>query len=331
MPQKWPAQLKFDPTPTLLSSSNSAIRYFTRRDLLEETVEPITFVWQLPEVQRLFKKQQPDGSWRHSGKETVTYQTNHYLLAETWKSLRILVERYEVTRQQEGVRKAAEYLFSCQTSQGDIRGMLANQYATYYTGAMLAVVIKAGYIDDPRVEKGLDWLLSMRQNDGGWSIPILTHELALTQATINKLTSNYAEPLEPDRAKPFSHNWTDMALRAFASHPKRRNSKGAHAAADMLKSSFFKSDSYTSYQNRRYWTRFLFWWPNLLTALESLSLMGYSKDDADIQRGLNWFVENQLPTGLWKLDYSKGAKAKAPDEQLWLALWIARVFKRFYG
>ncbi|MGD6807832.1 MAG: prenyltransferase/squalene oxidase repeat-containing protein, partial [Candidatus Bathyarchaeia archaeon] len=128
-----------------------------------------------------------------------------------------------------------------------------------------------------------------------------------------------------------SHNWTDMVLRAFAVHPTRRRSKEAQVAAELLKSSFFKPDYYTSYQDERYWTRFMFWWPNILTALESLSAMGYSKDDPDIQKGLRWFVENQLPNGLWKLDYSKAAKETVSEEQLWLGLKIARLFKRFYG
>ncbi|MCW3999977.1 MAG: hypothetical protein NWE93_07045 [Candidatus Bathyarchaeota archaeon] len=332
MSKNWLTHLKINPITSLLLCGNGAIEYFTRRDLLNETVQPITFVWQLPEVQRILRKQKPDGSWPHTGKETVTYPKNHYALVETWKNLRILVEHYQLTKQHESVPKAAEFLLSFQTSQGDIRGMMANQYATYYTGAMLAVLIKAGYTDDPRVEKGLTWLLSMRQNDGGWSIPILTHQYALTQATINKLTSTYAEPIEPDRTKPFSHNWTDMALRAFAAHPAYRRCKEAHAAADLLKTSFFQPDYYTSYQDKRYWVRFLFWWPNLVTALESLALTGYPVDDADVQRGLDWLADNQLPSGLWKLEYGKAARAKmgVSSEQLWLALRIGRIFKRFY-
>ena len=47
--------------------------------------------------------------------------------------------------------------------------MLANQYACYYTGAILSLLVKAGYEDDPRIEKGFQWLLSMRQKDMGWS------------------------------------------------------------------------------------------------------------------------------------------------------------------
>lgn len=318
-------------TSALLSSNNKVIAYFVKRDLLEEKVEPISSLWNLPEVQKAFKKQQADGSWKHSGKETVTFPKYHYALVETWKVYRLLVEQYEVTKEHEGARRAAEFLFSCQTEQGDFRGMLANQYATYYTGAILAILVKTGYGDDSRVKKAFDWLLSMRQNDGGWTIPMITHKLD-RQTWIN-ITSHYAEPLEPDRSKPFSHNWTDMVLRAFAVHPKYRRCKEALKAADLLKSRFFQPDSYTSYKDAGYWVRFAFWWPNLVTALDSLSLMGYSKDDADIKKGLDWLVENQARDGLWNLSYAEGAKEsaseKAKEERFWLALRVARILKRF--
>ena len=330
MSNLWAKQFKTNPLPILFSSGNKAIEYFTHRDLLSETVEPIETVWTLPEVQKILKKQRPDGSWCHKGQQTTTFPIYHDAIVETWKNIRILVEHYQATRQLEAIQNASEFLFSCQTSQGDIRGMLANQYATYYTGAILSVLIKAGYTDDPRVEKGLAWLLSLRQNDGGWTIPILTRNLPLK--TINELTSKFADPIEPDRTKPFSHNWTDMVLRAFAVHPTRRYSQEAQIAAVLLKSTFFQPDVYTSYQDERYWVRFMFWWPNLVTALDSLSLMGYSKEDVDIKRGLEWLVENQLPNGLWKLDYSPDARQKPciAVEQYWLALKVALIFKRFY-
>ena len=58
-----------------------------------------------------------------------------------------------VSQDDASTRKAAEFLFSCQKEEGDIRGFLANQYATYYTGAIMALLIKAGYEDDPRIER----------------------------------------------------------------------------------------------------------------------------------------------------------------------------------
>jgi len=148
------------------------------------------------------------------------------------------------------------------------------------------------------------------------------------------LTSQYAEPVEPDRSKPFSHNWTDMVLRAFAAHPKYRRSKEAKIAAYLLKSRFFKPDSYSSYRSPSYWSRFLFWWPNLITALESLSLMGFKKDDPDIQKTLDWFIEHQETNGLWRTTYGTRKKMikkeRDSEMELWISLAVCRIFKRFY-
>ncbi len=70
-----------------------------------------------------------------------------------------------------------------------------------------------------------------------------------------------------------------------------------------------------------------------MTALDSLSLMGYSKDDADIKKGLDWLVKNQTGDGLWNLSYAEGAKEsaseKAKEERFWLSFRVARILKRF--
>ena len=325
----WRKQLKYDPTPLLLNSSDKAVVYFTKRDILDEKVKPITFVWGLPEPQKILRKQQVNGSWKKSGANPVIYPPNHYELVETFKNFRILVERYQFTKDHPAILKAAEFLFSFQTPEGDIRGFIGNQYATYYTGYVLSLLIKAGYEADPRIDKGINWLLAMRQNDGGWTIPLLTHEY--DRDTWNKLTSEYAEPLQPDQTQPFSHNWTDMVLRAFATHPQYRKLTEAKAAGTLLKSSFFQKDFYTSYQSAKYWTRFIHWWPNLITALDVLSLLGFTKDDPDIEKGLNWFITNQQPDGLWKLESSKVVSQKDTLKRQWLSLNIYRVLPRFFS
>jgi len=128
-----------------------------------------------------------------------------------------------------------------------------------------------------------------------------------------------------------------MVLRAFAIHRIYRECQEARKAADLLKSRFFQPDVYNSYHAASYWVRFLFWWPNLMTALNSLSLMGYSRDDPDIRKALDWFVEHQLSDGLWRLSYVKGTSERLDkrndrtrERQLWLTLRIAQIFKRFY-
>jgi hypothetical protein len=329
----WQKPLKFDPLAPLLSSKNEALQYFVRHDLLGEQVGPVQCLWQLPEAQRILKKQLANGAWPRSGENK--HPAINYQLIETWRYFRYLVEQFGFTRQNPQAASAAEFLFACQTQEGDIRGFLANQYATYYTGAIMALLIQAGYADDPRIEKGFQWLLRMRQNDQGWTIPLITHKL--DRETQYRLTSEYAEPLEPDRSKPFSHNWTGMVLRAFAVHPMYCHSEAALVAAQLLKSRFFQADSYTSYQAASYWVRFEypFWWNNLVAALDSLSLMGFSREDDQIKRALDWLIDRQEKDGLWKVSYANPEKdekqtAKAREMKLWVSLAICRVFKRLY-
>lgn len=323
--------MRIDPIPALLHSGNAALSFFARRDLLDEQVGSLAEVWQSPAARKLLAKQQADGSWGPSGKKKEIYPPHHHSLVETFKRFRILAQRYQFTRESAGLAKAAEYLLSCQTSSGDIRGMIGNQYATYYTGLILSLLIETGYAGDARIDKGMRWLLSMRQDDGGWTVPLLTHRLEAP--TICRITSEYAEPVEPDRTMPFSHTWTSMVLLAFAAHPVYRDSEEARAAALLMKSCFFKPDYYTSYRAPSYWVRFAFWWPNLLTALETLASLGFSASDDDIAAALAWFVDHQREDGLWNLSYALGREGKdepgKPEERLWLALRICRMLRRY--
>jgi len=330
----WRKQLRFDPLPPLLSSGNEALLYFVRRDLLGEDVGSVQRLWQLPGAQKILKKQLADGSWPRAGEQK--HPAINYPLIETWRQFRFLVEQYGFTREYPQARQAAEFLFSCQTEEGDIRGMLANQYATYYAGAIMALLIQAGYEDDPRIDKGFQWLLGMRQSDQGWTVPILTHKF--DRVTQYRLTSQYAEPAETDRARPFAHNCTGMVLRAFAVHPVYRHSEAARAAAQLLKSRFFQPDSYTSYQAAGYWVRFEypFWWNNLVAALDSISLIGLPGDDEQIKQALDWLSDHQEEGGLWKVSYARPEMkeketTKAREMSLWVSLAICRVFRRLYG
>jgi hypothetical protein len=326
--ESWRRQLRFDPLPPLLSSSDEGFQYFARRDLLGEGVGPVSRLWGLPGALKILKRQRTDGSWDRSGEKK--HQAINYRLIETWKQFRFLVEMYGFSREDPSTAKAAEFLFACQTEQGDIRGFLANQYATYYTGAIMSLLIQAGYEDDPRIEKGFQWLLSMRQDDLGWSVPIITHKF--DGKTMYRLTSEYAEPVEPDRSRPFSHNATGMVLRAFAAHSTYRRSEAAAIAARLLKSRFFQPDRYTSYQAASYWVRFQypFWWNNLVAALDSISLIDPSRDEK-MEEALDWLVDHQEDDGLWKGTYVEGKQvdnARARETGRWVSLAICRVLRR---
>lgn len=328
-------QLRYDPVSILLSTPEEILKYFVGRDILDEEIQPIYFIWDQPEVGKILKKQLDDGSFKYSGKRTVLYPEYHYELVQTWKQFRLLIDKYEMTKEHPSIKKSAEYLFSCQTKLGDFRGFIGNQYATYYTGVVLSLLIKAGYEDDPRVHKGLKWLISMRQNDGGWIIPLQTANINLNDTI--QITSQFAEPIEPDKTQPFAHNCTGMVIRAFAVHKKYQRSEVAFKSTELLKSRFFQEDAYPSYKSAENWKRFQFpfWWNDLLSALDSISLIGISKDDEDIKNALAWLLKNQQENGLWKTSYSKIHKSpknkKSENLQFWITLVICRIFKRFYA
>ena len=165
-------------------------------------------LWELPEPQRLLRKQQADGSWRYPGGNPASTPGSNYAVLETFRSLAILVEKFGFDRSHLAVRVAAEYLFSCQTAEGDLRGILGNQYMPYYHAAILELLIKAGYAEDARVIRGLEWLLAMRQADGGWIVPV---QAVPAKERTRDLWPGRAIP--PDRSRPFSHLATGMVLR----------------------------------------------------------------------------------------------------------------------
>ena len=319
----WLDALNTSPLPALLQGQDRALDYFVRRDLLREPAAPPETLWHLPEAVRLVKKQQANGSWNYAGKPDTPRQ--NYSLLQTYRCLRLLVEQYALTRAHPALPKAAAYVFSCQTDEGDIRGILGNQTMPYYHGAILELLIKAGFVDDPQVRSGLDWLLAVRQDDSGWMVP--TQAVPWQQRTRDFWVG---PPVLPRRSLPHAHLATGMVLRAFAAHPVYRRRPEVIAAGNALKSRFFQPDRYNDRRAVSYWFKFQFpfWWSSLLTALDTLSQLGFDRNDPQIARGLDWFIAHQEADGLWPTGYGSGQKAAANRQ--WVGLAICRLLQKYY-
>lgn len=320
----WRNSLTVDPVPALLASNNAAIGYFVRRDLLDEEEHLVETLWHLPEVERLLSRQLANGAWKYSGGEKQRVRSlEDYHQLETYRVLGHLVEKYGLTGQHPAIRRAADYLFSKQTAEGDFRGILGNQYSPYYSAAIMELLIKAGYESDPRIEAGFRWLLAVRQRDGGWALPLRTVGKKFDQETLQ------ADPIRPAVARPSSHLITGVVLRAFAAHREYRRSSEAHVAGEFLASRLFASDTYPDRRAPRFWTRFSypFWFIDLLSALDSLSLLGFTRSDGRIARALDWFVARQEADGQWRLSLLR--MAGETDRDAWISLAICRALKRF--
>jgi hypothetical protein len=180
----------------LLSTGNKAIIAFTKKDLLGEEVD-LEQLWTLPSVKYLLKKQQTNGSWIYPNKKTILRLPTNYNQYQTYETVAELVEFYGLNKKHESINKAANYLFSFQTKEGEFRGMYGNQYSPNYSASITEFLIKAGY-NGTRIKKSLKWLLKMRQDDGGWSIPLRTKNEKLGALKKEKT-------IESNKTKPFSH------------------------------------------------------------------------------------------------------------------------------
>ena len=165
----------------------------------------------------------------------------------------------------------------------------------------MELLIKAGYDGNPKIEKGFEWLLSIRQNDGGWAIPLRTVGAKYAD-TLN------AETIKSNLTKPFSYLVTGVVLRAFAASERHRKSPEAVTAGKLLASRFFKKDVYPDRNTPQYWERvsFPFWFTDIVSALDSLSVMGFTQDSSHIDNALNWLKSRQKDNGLFELKIVRG-------------------------
>lgn len=244
---------------------------------------------------------------------------------EIIKQLGFLVEYYGFSKSDGVVERAAEYFFSKQSDVGDFRGFYGNQYSPNYTGAALALLVKAGFRNQPEIKKCFSYFENNMQEDGGWAIPFRTSEKKVDAI-------NSKKTIEPDFTKPSSYFVTGDVLRTYAEHPQKKKLKRIHNAAELMKSYFFKRDRYVDRAAVEFWykIRFPFWYTNLLSALDTLSKLGYSKDDPQIKKAIDWFVKNQEKSGLWKSGFEKGKKETVEERRLWVSLVFCRALKTFY-
>jgi hypothetical protein len=294
----------------------------TSRDLLGKDGSP-TGLWELSAPLGILRRQREDGSWRYKGGRGIRAQTN-YDQIETFRQLGELVEKHCFTKEHTAIRKAADFLLSFQTEEGDIRGIYGNQYTPNYTAAMMELLEKAGYKDDPRIDRALRWLLSVRQDDGGWAIPLRTTGLDLREGLAR------GEPIPPVRSKPSSYMVTGVVLRAFAAHPEYREHAAADVAGRLALSYLFKRDVYPDRQAERFWTSFSFpfWFTDLLSLLDSLTLMGFTLEIDGVKNGHDWLVRAQGPDGLWNV---KLLRDRDEELKLWISWAICRVVKRLHS
>jgi hypothetical protein len=323
----WLEELDYDPLPFLLNSNYPPVIYFTRRDLLRRKTGPVQDLWRDVEAKRILASQKPDGYWEYpGGGDSRIRSLEDYNQLETYRQLGFLVEKFGLNRTHPSLRRAAEFLFAHQTTEGDFRGIYGRQYTPNYSAGMMELLVKAGYGSDRRIQRGFRWLLSMRQLDGGWAIPLRTAPHSAPKWTTQVMRSDL---IRPDFSRPSSHLVTGVVLRAFAAHDRYRRSEEARAAGRLLARRFFKGDTYIDRKAPEFWGKisFPFWFTDVVSALDSLSQLGFQLADEGIGDALDWLRKRQADDGSFRVTL---LRTRDRNLSRWVSLAICRIFKRFY-
>jgi hypothetical protein len=61
--------------------------------------------------------------------------------------------------------------------------------------------------------------------------------------------------------------------------------------------------------------------------MDSLTILGFPKDEPQIEKAIRWFVSHQAPSGHWNLHTVRN---KRFESELWVSLAICRIIKRLY-
>jgi hypothetical protein len=180
----WKSVLKADPTDWLLEEENPSVRYFTLVDILGEPPDAPEVettrcaIMKSGVVPRILARQQKGGYW---GNPEDFYVRGKYR-GTVWQL--IILAELAADSEDPRIRKTCEFIL--ENSQDRQSGGFAHSTGKdgagnhdmvmpCLTANMVWSLIKFGYLDDPRVRRGIDWITTYQRFDdavdeapGGW-------------------------------------------------------------------------------------------------------------------------------------------------------------------
>ncbi len=289
----WRARLASDPIPRLLREGTPSVLARVRRDLIDDSEAPSADeIAKYPEVKALLRRMEDDGSFAPKAAEKALGGPKFSRCLATIRALDRLADlgmRLEPdSKVAHHLSEAAEFILASQEPGGGIGDLVLGEspksrgkvVALHYHGWALAALCRSGFEGDARVEKGFRFLLSLRQDDGGWAWRGVRTDSA---------------------ARPSSHLVTGMVLRAFASAKERRGSREARRAAELLATRFLQPDRYEDRKAPSHWEalsepRFF---TDALDALDTITSIGLGKENSGVRTAEAYLRSRQCVDGLW--------------------------------
>jgi hypothetical protein len=327
----WKALLKADPTDWLLERDNPSVRYFTLKDILggtendPEVKDARQTIMTSGIVPRILEKQNADGSWGVPENFYVNAKYN----GTVWNI--ISLAELGANNSDNRIRKTAEFILA--RSQDKQSGGFAyrsgesggdhERVVPCLTGNMVFSLIRFGYLDNPVVKNGIEWITKYQRFDDG----------------INQAPKGWPYQRFPNCwGKHTCHMGAVKSLKSLAEIPAEKRTKAVkdtikQGAEYLLIHHLYKSSHDPSVIAKRFWVNFRF--PTLwkIDALEMLSVMvklGYR--DERMRDAIDLVISKQDEQGRWKMEGSYNKRLLVSIEKdgkpsKWITLNALRVLK----
>jgi len=332
----WKSFLKADPTGWLLEEDNPSVRYFTLADILgkseddpdvEEAKEAIMEKGVVP---RILARQESGGYWE--ARENFYVKSKYK--GTVWQL--IVLAELGADGGDARVRKACEFILensqdreSCGFSYRGTQcaGGSHDDVLPCLTGNMVCSLIRFGYLDDPRVQRGIDWIVTYQRFDDG----------------ISEAPGGWPyEKRERCWGKHTCHMGVVKGLKALAEVPVSRRSRGVASAIEeaaeyLLKHHIHKRSHDLQRVSKAEWVQFgfpLMWNTDVLEILGILTRLGYR--DERMQEAVDLVASKQDDEGRWRLESTYNGRFQVNIERKgepskWVTLNALRVLKRYYS
>lgn len=332
----WKSLLNADPAGWLLEEDNPSVRYFTLLDILDRTQDDSDVlsakrrIMEAGMVPAILKKQNEPGYKNDYPK----FYTNKYkglvwslivlseLGAEASPEIKAQCE-YLLNASQEPIDGGFSMHTAAKTGGGRI-----SEVIPCLTGNMVWSLIRLGYLNDPRLQKGIDWITTyMRLNDGIETDPQVAPY----------------DRYEVCWGKHTCHMGVVKALKALSAVPQSQRTGAVNDTIEktvefILIHHVYKRSHDLSRVSKPGWLKFSFplmYQTDVLEILDVLTALGVR--DSRMDDALDLVVSKADDMGRWKNEYDKNSsRLIIPFEQKgepskWLTLRAMRMLKRYYG
>jgi len=320
----WKSALKTDPTDWLLENYNPSIQYWMLKDLLHksenepEVAEVKGKISESEEVQMVFSKIDINGGpfWSRSNGDVYwgTFSTGSVLwfLAETG-----------LTKEDPKIEDLAKFLFGYQSAEGFFKlGPRGPGWWSCFTATILGALLRFGYINDERVDKGIEWLFRTQRLDGGW------------YCTKNALKGGPKEKLDSCPHSVLNVLW------AFMNTSELRNREELIPAVEFLLRHWETKIPIPNVDRGRYgigsrfgWIRYPLFEYHLLKYVYVLSHYDYALKDKRLREAVDLLISKQDSQGHWAIDkpytgWEEFEFGKKGSPSKWATLNALRTLKR---